>query len=316
MFFGADYLDWSRKKPKLHDYRSNNLCYKNGITTQNYNKEDKLYKVSAFIELMNTNFQKWCVPEENVCIDESMIPFRGRLGFRQYIPNKRHRYGLKVYKLCADGDYTYTLKLYGGKSTRPGTTSVATDVVMELMASLLNSGRTLVTDNFYTSVSLANKLNTASTHLIGTLRPKRKFNPTPVVSVRLTRGEMTALQSNTNVIVGKWRDKRDILFLTTKDVPKMQDIVTRRGTVKKPSTILEYNKSKSFIDTSDQKAAYASTIQKGIKWYRKIIFELLTNTGVVNAYLLFIQVTREKMSITQFREELVLALTKLDDRTS
>ncbi|XP_056632660.1 uncharacterized protein LOC130442516 [Diorhabda sublineata] len=96
----------------------------------------------------------------------------------------------------------------------------------------------------------------------------------------------------------------------------MQDVVTRKGTVKKPSTILEYNKSKSFIDVSDQKTAYASTIQKGIKWYRKIIFELLTNTAVVNAHLLFIQVTREKMSITQFLEELVLALTKLDDRTS
>lgn len=273
------------KKPKLRDYWSNYLCYKNVITAQcgmsrnrfesilhflhvtdneNYNKEDTLYKVSAFIELMNTKFQKWCVPQENVCIDESMIPFRGRLGFRQYIPNKRHRYGLKVYKLCVDGGYTYTVKLYGGKSTRPGTTSVATDVVMKLMAPLLNSGRTLVTDNFYTSVSLAHELNTASTHLIGTLRSKRKFNPTPVVSAKLKRGEMTALQSNTNVIVGKWRDKRDVLFLTTKDVPQMQDVVTRRGTVKKPSTKLKYNKIKSFIDFSDQKAAYASTIRKGL----------------------------------------------------
>lgn len=28
-------------------------------------------------------------------IDESLILFEGRLGFKQYIPSKRHRFGLK-----------------------------------------------------------------------------------------------------------------------------------------------------------------------------------------------------------------------------
>jgi hypothetical protein len=50
-----------------------------------------------------------------VVIDESMVPFRGRLLFKQYIPGKRHKYGVKLYKLCLPGKYTYALEIYLGK---------------------------------------------------------------------------------------------------------------------------------------------------------------------------------------------------------
>lgn len=88
-------------------------------------------------------------------------------------------------------------------SIRPDNFSVATDVVMQLMDLLLNNGLTLVTDNFYTNVTLAHKLNAANTHLIGALHRNRKFNPIPVTSSKLRTGEMKVLQSSTKVIVGK-----------------------------------------------------------------------------------------------------------------
>ncbi|KAJ8879450.1 hypothetical protein PR048_020058 [Dryococelus australis] len=61
---------------------------------------------------------KFQSPEENMAIDESLIPFRGRLKFRQYIPNKRHRYGIKVYKLWLLQRYTWHAKIYTGKEER------------------------------------------------------------------------------------------------------------------------------------------------------------------------------------------------------
>lgn len=39
------------------------------------------------------------VPQENVCIDETLVPFGGRLGFRQYIKNKRHKFGISLQTL-------------------------------------------------------------------------------------------------------------------------------------------------------------------------------------------------------------------------
>lgn len=47
-----------------------------------------------------------------------MIPFRGRLLFRQYIPDKRHKYGIKVFKICDTTGYTYSVEIYTGKTDR------------------------------------------------------------------------------------------------------------------------------------------------------------------------------------------------------
>ncbi|KAJ8929957.1 hypothetical protein NQ314_017322 [Rhamnusium bicolor] len=53
--------------------------------------------------------------------------------------------------------YTYNMKIYCGKEKDAGA-SVPTDVIMSLTENLLNSGRTTITDNYYTSFDLANKL--------------------------------------------------------------------------------------------------------------------------------------------------------------
>lgn len=34
-------------------------------------------------------------PNKSMYIDESIIPFTGRLSFKQYIQNKTHKYGIK-----------------------------------------------------------------------------------------------------------------------------------------------------------------------------------------------------------------------------
>nr|CAH7734607.1 unnamed protein product [Callosobruchus chinensis] len=127
-------------------------------------------------------------------------------------------------------------------------------------------------------------------------------------AAKLKKGEMKCLQSNSKVVVGKWRDKRGVLFLTTKEVPTMVEVPTKRGPVKKPSTIAQYNAAKSFIDVSDQKASYHTPIRRSIKWYRKIAVELLTNTALVNAHVLYTHVTGNKLSISEFREKIVLSL--------
>jgi len=164
------------KKPSLNDYWSKNLLYKNFVSkymsknrfrailsmfhfsdNENSSNVDRLYKIKPLLDMMNNKFHKMYEPDESVCIDETMVPFRGRLNFRQYIPGKRHKYGIKLFKLCMKGGYTWHIKIYGGKEKEPGK-QVATSVVLELMKPLLGAGRTLYTDNYYTSVDLAHKL--------------------------------------------------------------------------------------------------------------------------------------------------------------
>ena len=51
----------------------------------------------------------------DLCIDETMVPFRGRVGFRQYVPGKRFKYGMKKFKLCTTKGYTLNTKIYCGQ---------------------------------------------------------------------------------------------------------------------------------------------------------------------------------------------------------
>ena len=78
-----------------------------------------------------------------------MIPWRGILSFRQYIPGKAHKYGVKLYKLCTVEGYTWNLKVYCGKNARDSSTKLNSEnVVMTLMKDLLMTGRELHVDNF------------------------------------------------------------------------------------------------------------------------------------------------------------------------
>lgn len=103
------------------------------------------------------------------------------------------------------------------------------------------------------------------------------------------------------------------MFLTTKNPPEIIETTNRRGKiVKKPTTVFEYNKLKSFIDVSDQKGSYGTCVRKSVKWYRKIGFEILLNTSVVNAHWVSqkIPAVKNYQSITSFREELAMQLIK------
>lgn len=117
-----------------------------------------------------------------------MIPYRGRLKFRQYIPNKIHKYGVKCFKVCGSNGYTYKIIIYEGKQSIKGE-SLSETIVSDLCENYLNEGRTIVTDNFYTSVPLAEKMLSKNTHLVGTLRKNRRFLPKTVIEKKKLRKE-------------------------------------------------------------------------------------------------------------------------------
>jgi hypothetical protein len=62
-----------------------------------------------------------------------MTPWRGRLFFKQYIPGKGHKYGVKLYKICLPGGYTHGFEVYAGKNQNSTAKGHEHDVVMRLM---------------------------------------------------------------------------------------------------------------------------------------------------------------------------------------
>lgn len=132
------------------------------------NKSDRIFKIRPLINSLNESFKKLYAPNETVCVDESQVAFRGRIIFRQYNKSKRHKYGMKLFKLCSSPGYTCKLQLYAGKNDEVVNTT-PTNVVLSLCDDILNLGHTVATDNWYTNLDLANQLLDRNTHLIGTI---------------------------------------------------------------------------------------------------------------------------------------------------
>lgn len=60
---------------------------------------DRLFKIRPLINYFNSKMNEVYYPDKNLSLDESMVLWRGRLVFRQYIKNKKHKYGVKLYLL-------------------------------------------------------------------------------------------------------------------------------------------------------------------------------------------------------------------------
>lgn len=87
-----------------------------------------------------------------------------------------------------------------------------------LIKPYLNRGHKLFIDNWYSLPSLANYLHTRKTNVTGAARKNRKGMPT--LSTKLKVGQ-TESQYTKNMLVIRWKDRRDIFMLTTQFEDKM-----------------------------------------------------------------------------------------------
>jgi hypothetical protein len=331
-FLGILIVMGLNRQPEIESYWSKNEIYgveivKNAMPRNKFelilrflhfadysqaDESDRLYKLRPLIQLLSQSFEKY-TPGENVVIDESLVLFRGRTILRQYIPNKKHKYGFKFYKLCSVEGYTWRFRIYTGRGEASGNLMHSEYITLSLMEGLLREGRTLYVDNYYSSVAVSRLLLEKSTYVCGTLRKNRKGVPKSVTQAKLKRGEVTGKENSEGIKVVNWKDKRNVLMMTT--VPdhtasKVKTGVKKRGTeIEKPQCILDYNSAKKGVDYSDQMASYYSPLRKVRKWYKKAAFELLLGTAMVNSYILFNKFhTKKPLSMKEFRESIAQSL--------
>ena len=52
------------------------------------------------------------VPERTICVDEKLLKWHGRRGFKQYIPAKRASFGVKTFFLCDTNGYLWNFQVW------------------------------------------------------------------------------------------------------------------------------------------------------------------------------------------------------------
>ena len=178
----------------------------------------KRSKIQPFLDKLLPLFQTYLTPSRELSIDESMITFRGRVAFRQYIKGKPQPWGIKAYVLSESRTgYMYNLLVYYGKETlltrRPGLNH-KTNVVMTLTDPVANMGYDLYTDRFYTSPEVAGELLNIGTTITGTVMSNRRNMPAAVKQVHQKRGDVATYRQGPQIVV-QWTDKRTLTTLST-----------------------------------------------------------------------------------------------------
>lgn len=80
---------------------------------------DRLFKCRQILDLIRNNCLKVYEPGPWLCVDESLVLFKGRLAFKQYIRTKRAKFGIKFYKLCTHDGILLNFIVYTGANYLP-----------------------------------------------------------------------------------------------------------------------------------------------------------------------------------------------------
>jgi len=156
-----------------------------------------LKKIKPVIDHLKEKFGNTIIAGEKLCIDESLVLWKGKLKFKQFLPLKRHRFGMKIFELadCETG-FLLDFIVYTGSDTdyEKFDLGVSGDIVAHFMQPYYNEGRVLYTDNWYTSPQLSDYLHDRNTGLCGTVKKNRKGMP--FLSSKLDRGETEVVHTD------------------------------------------------------------------------------------------------------------------------
>ena len=256
---------------------------------------DKLAHVRQVMELVRSKCKTMFDAHQNTSIDEAMIAFRGRLGFRQYIPSKPTKYGIKVWMRCdPENGYTNDFQVYTGKAHGEApAVGLGGRVVKDMCEGIEGKNHIVNCDNFFTSPVLCTDLLRDKIYVRGTVRIDRKEFPKAILHKKCVKnqGDMKIAQKGPLLAVA-WQDKKTVNTLSTADDP-----ATIRQTVQRkqkngniievpcPSTIRQYNDHMNGVDRADQLRTMLSTYRTSRRWWL-YLFWFLFDVAVTNAFVL------------------------------
>jgi len=277
---------------------------------------DKYYKVRPIFRILNEAF-KSCAAYADFSVDESIIPYFGKHGTKQFIRGKPIRFGFKLWCLTSKDGYLVHAEPYCGSHTDLPTTGMGqgSDVVLGLIekSQVLNQGCTVTFDNLFTSLPLLDKLTEMGIGGTGTIRDNR-LQKAPVSSKKETerkcRGAFESVNDGSNLLV-RWNDNKAVTVATnylpcapTKLVRRFSKKERKTIEVPMPLPLQVYNEKMGGVDIFDQFVATYRIRMRSKKWWWPFLSWGLT-AAMVNAWLLYRRVRDRKLSLLTFHRQIV-----------
>lgn len=240
--------------------------------------KDKLAPIREIWDQIVGNLRKHYIPGSNITVDEQLVPFRGRCPFRQYLPSKPDKYGMKIWWVC-DSKTSYPLNgiPYTGKDTVRAT-GLGRQVVEKLVEPYVGSNRNVTFDNYFTDHVLALSLLSKGLTIVGTVRKNKPFIP-PEFQARADRPIHTSVfgfTKSTTLVSYVPKPRKAVLLLSTMH----HDGSIDEANAKKPEIIMYYNSTKGAVDTLDQEVHQYMCKRRTNRWPFAFFMNCLDVCGV------------------------------------
>ena len=261
VFIGLVLLAGIVRLPRIHMYWGDHVCWggpkifcgpvmsRNRFNTimkfLRFTKIDEVIpgspttRVGSFLALLRQKCQAALHIGQHMAIDESLMLYKGRLHFKQFIRTKRARFGIKIFFICPGHPdwqgYSWDFDVYygsGSEYTIPDdpqtpagcpkgsdlTKSEAVVVFLMERSNLLDIHSHVILDNWYSSLRLATYLEYRKTQMTGIVRADRGIPHDLKKKDFHLPHKSSAFMRRKNVLAVRFEDRKTFYSLTTRYV--------------------------------------------------------------------------------------------------
>ncbi|CAK1592496.1 unnamed protein product [Parnassius mnemosyne] len=303
---------------------------------QDHPNHDRLHKIRPVIDELNTRYAT--VPlEQRLSLDEQMCATKMGHYMKQYLPNKPHKWGFKLFLICSIYGFVHKFEVYSGSEKHlhingePDLGPTGNTVVRLARIVPRRANHIIYFDNFYTSIPLVTYLAKEGIYCLGTIQSNRIPNnklPDKKTLMKKTvpRGhyeEQVANVDGVDISAVVWKDNRPVTLLSayTGSLPittisRYDKVTKQRVQINCPQVIKDYNSHMEGVDLLDSFIGRYHITRKSRKWTNRLFFHLLDMT-IINSWLLYkrtlkqVNSTTKPMNLCNYRLELANALCNL-----
>lgn len=298
---------------------------------------DPLFRMRNISNQLNERFDS--VPKTaRLCVDEQMCSTKMKHHLRQYMPNKPHKWGMKLFVLCDSFGYAYRFEIYNGAGDNkklPGCPDLGSsaNVVIRLSQTVPDFKNYIIYfDNFYTSIPLLVYLRARGIYSLGTIRVNRVATcklPSDTAVKKEARGysiEFVGQAYGIDIATVLWKDNKSVRLASSyvgikpfEHVnPNHQPSKASRYDRKKkqhveidcPEIIKEYNRHMGGVDLMDGLMGRYHVRAKTRDAASRLFYHLI-DMSATNAYLLYRRIHAEKMNDSKSTSDVNLKLLDL-----
>ena len=192
-------------------------------------------RLESFLRLLRKKCKDNVHIGQHIAIDESLMLYKGRLFFKQFIKTKRARFGIKILFVCPGHPdwqgFSWDFEIYYGAGTeysvdddpdleeddpRGSELTKSEAIVVYLMQGLLGQDRHVIVDNWYASLRLAIYLLYKGTTMTGVVRSDRGVPQ--LLKDDPLGNKASSFVRRGNVLITKFQDRKPVYSITTRYV--------------------------------------------------------------------------------------------------